>query len=166
LTVFTPVVDVGSLSAASRELNMSLAVVSKRLARLESRLGVRLINRTTCNLGMTDEGKEFYKRCVRILADITDAEDSVGTRKNRASGLLRVTATAAFARRQLGVRRAMSSSGLMPFLFSKTRPKRIWGLRKHSGIGGNMTGAGATGLPPHRFRLSDHLRLRHGSHLV
>jgi DNA-binding transcriptional LysR family regulator len=101
LTVFTRVIDVGSLSAASRELNMSLAVVSKRLARLESRLGVRLINRTTRNLGMTDEGKEFYKCCVRILADIMDAEDSVGSRKNRASGLLRATATAAFARWQL-----------------------------------------------------------------
>ena len=102
LTVFTRVIDVGSLSAASRELNMSLAVVSKRLARLESRLGVRLINRTTRNLGMTDEGKEFYQRSVRIIADIADAEDSVGSRKNRVSGLLRVTATAAFARWQLG----------------------------------------------------------------
>jgi DNA-binding transcriptional LysR family regulator len=101
LKVFTRVIDVGSLSAASRELNMSLAVVSKRLARLENRLGVRLINRTTRNLGMTDEGKEFYKRCVRILADLADAEDSVVSRKNHASGLLRVTTTAAFARWQL-----------------------------------------------------------------
>jgi DNA-binding transcriptional LysR family regulator len=58
---------IASSSAGAIELNMSLAVVSKRLARLESWLGVRLINRTTRNLGMTDEGKEFYKRCVGIL---------------------------------------------------------------------------------------------------
>ena len=102
MTVFTRVIEIGSLSAASREMNMSLAVVSKRLARLEDRLGVRLVNRTTRNLGMTDEGREFYKRSVEILADMADAEDAVRSRKNRASGLLRVTATAAFARRQLG----------------------------------------------------------------
>jgi len=102
MTVFTRVIEVGSLSAASREMNMSLAVVSKRLARLEDRLGVRLVNRTTRNLGMTDEGREFYKRSAEILADIADAEDAVRSRRNRASGLLRVTTTAAFARRQLG----------------------------------------------------------------
>jgi len=54
MTVFTRVIDVGSLSAASREMNMSLAVVSKRLARLEKRLGVRLLNRTTGHLAITD----------------------------------------------------------------------------------------------------------------
>jgi DNA-binding transcriptional LysR family regulator len=53
-------------------------------------------------LGMTDEGKEFHKRCVGILADIADAEDTVGSRRSQASGLLSVTAAAAFARRQLG----------------------------------------------------------------
>jgi DNA-binding transcriptional LysR family regulator len=101
MTVFTRVIDVGSLSAASREMNMSLAVVSKRLARLEKRLGVRLVNRTTRHLALTDEGREFYNRTIGILADVADAEDTVRSRKNRASGLLRVTATAAFARRQL-----------------------------------------------------------------
>jgi len=76
-------------------------VVSKRLARLEKRLGVRLVNRTTRHLALTDEGREFYNRTIGILADVADAEDTVRSRKNRASGLLRVTATAAFARRQL-----------------------------------------------------------------
>src|SRR5262249_22555476 len=53
-------------------------------------------------LGMTDEGREFYKRSVEILADMADAEDAVRSRKNRASGLLRGTATAAFAPPPLG----------------------------------------------------------------
>jgi DNA-binding transcriptional LysR family regulator len=53
MTVFTRVIDVGSLSAASREMNMSLAVVSKRLARLGKRLGIRLVNRTTRHLALT-----------------------------------------------------------------------------------------------------------------
>jgi DNA-binding transcriptional LysR family regulator len=102
VTVFTRVVTAGSLSAAARELGMSLPVVSKRLARLEDRLGVRLVNRTTRRLNLTEEGAEFHERCVRLLGEIDEAEERVRSRKRGASGLLKVTATAAFARRQLG----------------------------------------------------------------
>jgi DNA-binding transcriptional LysR family regulator len=102
VTVFTRVVTAGSLSAAARELGMSLAVVSKRLARLEDRLGVRLVNRTTRSLSLTEEGAEFHERCVRVLGEIDEAEEKVRSRRRGASGLLKVTATAGFARRQLG----------------------------------------------------------------
>src|SRR5262249_31886268 len=102
MTVFTRVIEVGSLSAASREMNMSLAVVSKRLARLEDRLGVRLVNRTTRNLGMTDEGRELYKRSVDAVPRGGDAEGGARSRRNRPSGFQRVHTPAAFARRQLG----------------------------------------------------------------
>lgn len=80
---------------------MSLAVVSKRLARLEDRLGVRLVNRTTRSLNLTEEGAEFHERCVRLLSEIDEAEEKVRSHKRGAS-VLKVTATAAFARRQLG----------------------------------------------------------------
>jgi DNA-binding transcriptional LysR family regulator len=102
VTVFTRVVSAGSLSAAARELGMSLAVVSKRLARLEERLGVRLVNRTTRSLNLTEEGAEFHERCVRVLGEIDEAEEKVRSLRHGASGLLKVTATAAFARRHLG----------------------------------------------------------------
>ncbi|WP_040844718.1 LysR family transcriptional regulator, partial [Nitrospirillum viridazoti] len=77
ITIFIRVVATGSLSAAARELDLSLAVVSKRLARLEERLGVRLANRTTRRFSLTDEGLEFHERCVRIVADLEEAQDLV-----------------------------------------------------------------------------------------
>ncbi|WP_044563112.1 LysR family transcriptional regulator [Azospirillum sp. B4] len=104
ITIFIRVVATGSLSAAARELDLSLAVVSKRLARLEERLGVRLANRTTRRFSLTDEGLEFHERCVRIVADLEEAQDLVASRRRTATGLLRVTATAAFARRHIAPR--------------------------------------------------------------
>ena len=59
ITVFARIVGTGSLSAAARDLGMSTAVVSRRLAALEARLGVRLVNRTTRSLHLTDEGAAY-----------------------------------------------------------------------------------------------------------
>ncbi|WP_247887109.1 LysR family transcriptional regulator [Azospirillum sp. SYSU D00513] len=101
MTVFVRVVETGSLSAAARALNLSLAVVSRKLARLEERLGVRLINRSTRSLALTEEGASFHARCARILAEIEEAELEVTRGRHEASGLLRVTATVAFGRRRL-----------------------------------------------------------------
>ena len=101
MMVFVRVVETGSLSAASRDLHLSLAVVSRRLSRLEERLGVRLANRTTRKLSLTEEGAAFHARCVRILGDIDEAEMEVTRGRNTATGLLRVTSTFAFARRRL-----------------------------------------------------------------
>lgn len=99
MRVFVQVVEAGSLSAAARELGLSPAVVSRRLAALEQRLGVRLINRTTRNLALTDEGTDFQARCLRILAEIEEAETQAAVGARAASGELRVTSTVAFARR-------------------------------------------------------------------
>src|SRR6266581_7711005 len=77
MQVFVRVVDAGSLSAAARGLNLSLAVISRKLSRLEERLGVRLINRTTRTLALTEEGAAFHAHCVRILAEIEEAEMEV-----------------------------------------------------------------------------------------
>ena len=101
LRIFTRIVATGSLSQAGRELNLSLAVISKRLAALEDRLGVRLINRTTRRLAATQEGAEFFERCQRILADLDEAEAAVTTGREQPKGLLRITAAAAFGRRQV-----------------------------------------------------------------
>src|SRR5207248_8242990 len=76
MSVFARVVASGSLSAAARELSLSPAMVSRRLAALEARLGVRLVNRTTRSLHLTDEGAAYYESCSRVLAEIEHANAS------------------------------------------------------------------------------------------
>jgi len=74
MEVFARVVDSGGFSAAARALRMSPSAVSKLVARLEARLGTRLVNRSTRKLQLTAEGQAFYQRCIDILGDIAEAE--------------------------------------------------------------------------------------------
>lgn len=74
MEVFVRVVELGGFSAAARALAMTPSAVSKLVARLESRLGVRLLNRSTRRVQLTAEGGVFYERSVRVLADLADAE--------------------------------------------------------------------------------------------
>jgi LysR family transcriptional activator of dmlA len=99
LRIFTRIVAGGSLSAASREMNLSLATISKRLGTLEEQLGVRLINRTTRRLYITPEGVEFCKRCLRILAELDEATRVASSGSTSIHGMLRVSATFNFGRR-------------------------------------------------------------------
>ncbi|RQQ14774.1 LysR family transcriptional regulator [Burkholderia stagnalis] len=92
LDTFARIVSAGSLSAAARELDLSLSVVSKRLAQLESQLGVRLLHRTTRQQTLTDEGALFHAQVLRILAEIDQAEALMQDRRGTVSGVLRVTA--------------------------------------------------------------------------
>jgi DNA-binding transcriptional LysR family regulator len=96
MAVFAKVVSTGSLSAAARELGLSPAMVSRRLAGLEARLGVRLVNRTTRSLHLTDEGASYYESCARVLADIEHANTAVSAGRNEPQGTLRVALPAAF----------------------------------------------------------------------
>ena len=74
MEVFVRVVDLGGFSAAARALRMTPSAVSKLIARLETRLGARLINRSTRKLQLTPEGTAFYDRSLSILADLEEAE--------------------------------------------------------------------------------------------
>ncbi|HUG76102.1 MAG TPA: LysR family transcriptional regulator [Burkholderiales bacterium] len=94
--VFARVVATGSLSAAARELGLSTAMVSRRLAALESRLGVRLVNRTTRSLHLTDEGARYHDACTRVLAEIEDADAAASAGGVEAQGALRVALPASF----------------------------------------------------------------------
>ncbi len=96
MSVFSKVVGTGSLSAAARELGLSVALVSRRLARLEARLGVRLINRTTRRLHLTDEGASYYETCARLLTEIQEADAAVAARRADAQGDLKVALPASF----------------------------------------------------------------------
>jgi DNA-binding transcriptional LysR family regulator len=90
ITVFARIVATGSLSAAARDLGLSPALISRRLAGLEARLGVRLINRTTRSLHLTDEGAAYHETCTRVLAEIEEADAAVSAGRAEPRGILRV----------------------------------------------------------------------------
>ncbi|MFD1787125.1 LysR substrate-binding domain-containing protein [Sphingomonas floccifaciens] len=96
--LFATVVDSGSLSAAARTLRISPAMVSKRLARLEARLGVRLVHRTTRRLALTDAGERFHADVTQILAAMRAAEERLTGIRDTPSGPLRVSAPTSFGR--------------------------------------------------------------------
>ena len=96
--LFARTVEAGSLSAAGRLLSISPAMMSKRLSRLEARLGVRLIHRTTRRLALTEEGASLHRDLVAILDAIQQAEDRVANRHRTASGPLRISAPTSFGR--------------------------------------------------------------------
>jgi DNA-binding transcriptional LysR family regulator len=79
MEVFSRVVELGGFSAAARDFRMTPSAVSKLVARLERRLGVRLINRSTRKLQLTPEGVAFHDRCIRILGDMDTAEREAAT---------------------------------------------------------------------------------------
>ncbi|HWT38534.1 MAG TPA: LysR family transcriptional regulator [Paraburkholderia sp.] len=101
LIAFSRVVSAGSLSAAARDMDLPLSVVSKRLAQLEKSLGVRLIQRTTRRQTLTEEGALFHARVVRILDEIGQAEALLSQRRQEVSGLLRVTAPGQLGRQKI-----------------------------------------------------------------
>jgi DNA-binding transcriptional LysR family regulator len=88
----------GSLSAAARELGVSKAAVSKRLAQMEARVGVALVNRTTRRMSLTSEGEVLLERARRILGEIDELDQLIGRSKSAPKGLLRVNATLGFGR--------------------------------------------------------------------
>ena len=96
--LFAAVVEEGSLSAAGRALKLSPAMVSKRLAALETRLGARLIQRTTRRSVLTDVGQAFHEQVVSILSAVRQAELMVAGRTGTPSGRLRVSAPTSFGR--------------------------------------------------------------------
>lgn len=98
MRTFVEIVDRGSLSAASRHAQISLPVVVRTLAALEKRLGVRLLNRTTRRMHLTDAGAEFYQRCKRIAAEVEEAEQAASERRRTPSGILVVNAPLLFGR--------------------------------------------------------------------
>ena len=98
MQLFVRAVADGSLSAAGRELGLSPAAASKRLTRLEQALGVRLLQRSSRRLTLTDEGAAYSERCVAILADLDEAHASLGAGQMDARGLLHVAAPADLGR--------------------------------------------------------------------
>jgi DNA-binding transcriptional LysR family regulator len=102
MTVFRRVVELNGFAAAARDLRFSNAAVSKQVAQLEERLGVRLLNRTTRRSSLTEAGRVYYDSCVRILDEIAETEQLVSQQAGTPRGLLRVNAPMSFGIRHLG----------------------------------------------------------------
>ena len=86
ISTFVEVVAKGSLSAAARAEGIAPAMIGRRLDALEQRLGVKLLQRTTRKLALTNEGAAFLEDCQRILAELEEAELAVAERSVKASG--------------------------------------------------------------------------------
>lgn len=98
---FLNIAESGNLSVAARKLGMSLAAMSRRLAQLEERLGVPLIRRNSRHMTLTDEGRLYYEKAGRAVAELEEAEREVMRASADPAGVLRVTTTVNFGRRRL-----------------------------------------------------------------
>jgi DNA-binding transcriptional LysR family regulator len=101
LGFFSTLVSAGSLSAAARELGITTAAVSKRLALMEGRLGTELVIRTTRRMSLTPEGELYLEHARRIQGELGDMEEMLGIARGTPRGLLRVNATLGFGRRHI-----------------------------------------------------------------
>ncbi|MFM0342090.1 LysR family transcriptional regulator [Paraburkholderia fungorum] len=98
LEFFVLVARHGSLSAAARALDLTPPAATRRLVQMETRLGVRLVNRTTRSVSLTNEGETYLQHATRILAEVREMEDVVSSGRSAPRGLLRVNATLGFGR--------------------------------------------------------------------
>jgi DNA-binding transcriptional LysR family regulator len=101
ISTFVDVAAKGSLSAAARVEGIAPAMIGRRLDALEERLGVKLLQRTTRKIALTNEGLAFLDDCQRILAELENAESAVSERSARASGHLLISAPAGFGRQHV-----------------------------------------------------------------
>ncbi len=101
MEVFVQVVDAGGFTRAAENLQLPKATVSTLVRNLETSLAVKLLNRTTRQISLTADGAAYYERCLRILADVRDAEDSLSKTQASPSGRLRVDVPAAMGRHLL-----------------------------------------------------------------
>jgi len=111
MKVFAAVAEAGSFTRAADALDMSKAAVSRYVAELEERLGVRLLHRTTRKLSPTTEGEIFQARCRELLGNLEDAEAEITSRTGAASGLLKANVPVTFG--------LMHLSALWPALLAR-----------------------------------------------
>jgi DNA-binding transcriptional LysR family regulator len=101
INAFTRVVEAGSFAQAAQRLSVSVSAVSRQVAELEAHLDARLLNRTTRRISLTESGRAFHERCVQLLADLEEAEQSAHAGAVTPRGTLRLTAAITFGARHL-----------------------------------------------------------------
>ena len=97
MQAFVTTADTGSFSEAARQLGLSATMVTKHVQSLEDRLGVRLLQRSTRRLAMTEAGAAYRDRCQQLLNEIDEAEATVSAHRVQPRGVLRVSSPASFA---------------------------------------------------------------------
>lgn len=98
MKVFTRVVETNGFTRAAESLQLPKATVTTLIQGLETRLGVKLLNRTTRHVSVTSDGAAYYERCVQLLSEIEEAEQSVGKNRRQPTGRLRVEVSASLGR--------------------------------------------------------------------
>lgn len=101
METFVRIADKGTLTAAADALDTSLPTVARILASLERHLGVRLLNRTTRRIHLTDDGAQFLEHCRAILSQLQEAEAALSSRRAEPQGTLAITAPVVFGRRYI-----------------------------------------------------------------
>lgn|SRR5690349_15882673 len=102
MVTFARVVKAGSFAGAAKRLGMTSSVASKHVAKLEKALGVRLLNRSTRKLSLTEAGAAYYEYCARIVDEVESSKTAIAQLQAAPRGLLRVTAPVTFANTRLG----------------------------------------------------------------
>ncbi|MES2319891.1 MAG: LysR family transcriptional regulator [Pseudomonadota bacterium] len=101
MKMYVAVVEGGSFAAAADKLDISRAMASKQIQKLEEHLGTRLLNRTTRRLSLTETGRVFYERSTQIIGDVEEAEQIAGQMTRRPQGVLRVTLPLSYGQHRL-----------------------------------------------------------------
>nr|WP_315249798.1 LysR family transcriptional regulator [uncultured Duganella sp.] len=101
MRMYVAVVDGGSFAAAADKLEISRAMVSKQIQKLEEHLGTRLLNRTTRKLSLTETGREFYERSTQIMGDVEEAEQIAGQMTRTPQGVLRISIPLSYGQHRL-----------------------------------------------------------------
>lgn len=96
ISIFIRVVDAGGISRAAEQLGIAKSAVSRRLVDLETRLGVRLLNRTTRTWSLTDTGRDFYERSIKIVDDISELNSLAKDSNSRLEGTINLAAPLSF----------------------------------------------------------------------
>lgn len=98
ISAFVHTVETGSFTAAAARMGLTKSAVGKNVARLEERLGIRLLNRTTRSIRVTPEGETYYASCLRILDELNNVEAQLASQKAEVSGRLRINIPVSFGR--------------------------------------------------------------------
>jgi len=99
IATFLAVVESGSFAAAAMRIHVTRSAVAKSIGRLEGRLSVRLFHRTTRQQTLTDEGRQYYEQCSRLMTELKDIESGLHDRKRSLEGRIRISAPVLFGRR-------------------------------------------------------------------
>jgi DNA-binding transcriptional LysR family regulator len=101
MSVFAKVVECGSFTAAARQLDMSVSSISQTVSKLENELQVKLLNRSTRSIGLTEAGKIYYQGCRRMLLEVSEVHEQLYAFNNTPTGTLRIGSSSTMAQNML-----------------------------------------------------------------